>query len=877
MTRAMLSWVFLFIVLAAPPLGAGNGGWAGYLARNGPDAHVSAMLVHDGALFVAGGFLSMGAAPARRVARFDGTTWSAVGGGVDGRVNVLAEYDGDLVAGGEFQEAGGVAASNIARWDGTAWHPLGEGANSSVHSLAVLNGDLIAGGVFGTAGGVSVGHVARWDGSSWHAMGEGFGGGVGCLCVYRGELYAGYTAYFGEYPDYRMAFVWRWDGSHWAPLTTVPEYDPVDCFPGIISLQVMDDRLYAIGKWMAVDEWHRNLCFWDGAGWHNAPSGWSAGSGHIECEHPAVILPYRDGFLLGGYFWGLGGGVSHSLALYDGSAWTSFPGGGVSEVGASEGGTVGAMAEYRGYVYVAGNFQRVGNLTAPLLARWDGSEWSAVAPGTQGVTGSVTALAPWGDRWVASGSFTLPGEQAATHIAVLDRERWDPIRPELNGSISALTPFGEGTVVAGDFTMAGDLPVGGVASWDGSAWHTLGSGLQGGPVRSLDVYGGELLAGGHFQAAGEKVVEFVAHWDGESWSQFGDRLDGVVNGLEVHDGTLFVLGNFTGNVAWWDGLHWRIAGQDLEGRATRLKSTPIGLFAADNDDDLWRWENGSWSAIGIPAGQIRCLGTHKGDLIVGGRLRLAATADEVGLLRWDGNAWSSVEGGPRRSVYAHATRGFDLAVGGAFTSREIWTTLGMALWQEEQLLPDYPIAPLRFDAARSGSTVELSCEIVHGEEARAYEFYRESAGQGRTLVTGIPLSGHREYRFVDAAAPLCALDYWMEQVLANGDHVAWFGPVHVPSADELWPLRELRVYPSPSSGSVVCAFELPAPVETRVDVIDPAGRVVATLQNGLLGRGAHRFEWDGGLGDGRRLTAGVYWMNLEAGQQTRRTHFVRVQ
>ena len=59
-----------------------------------------------------------------RVARWDGTAWSALSGpsgtGVDGPVNALAVFDDGtgpaLYAGGDFTTAGGVASDNVAAW-----------------------------------------------------------------------------------------------------------------------------------------------------------------------------------------------------------------------------------------------------------------------------------------------------------------------------------------------------------------------------------------------------------------------------------------------------------------------------------------------------------------------------------------------------------------------------------------------------------------------------------------------------------------------------------------------------------------------------------------------------------------------------------------
>lgn len=81
-------------------------------------------------------------------------------------VTSLTVHNTDLYAGGYFTNAGGVAASRVAKWDGSSWSALGSGINSWVYALTSHNGDLYAGGSFTIAGGVSAVYVARWDGSA---------------------------------------------------------------------------------------------------------------------------------------------------------------------------------------------------------------------------------------------------------------------------------------------------------------------------------------------------------------------------------------------------------------------------------------------------------------------------------------------------------------------------------------------------------------------------------------------------------------------------------------------------------------------------------------------------------------------------------------
>ena len=160
------------------PLGTGVSG--------GFEPAVNALAVFDDgggpALYVGGSFTIAGGMAAGRVARWNGSSWSPLGTGVSGAfdvaVNALAVFDGGsgsaLYVGGSFTTAGGMAAGRIARWNGSGWSALGAGMDASVGSLAVF-GDgteraLHAGGEFTSADGIAVGAIARWDGSTWSAL-----------------------------------------------------------------------------------------------------------------------------------------------------------------------------------------------------------------------------------------------------------------------------------------------------------------------------------------------------------------------------------------------------------------------------------------------------------------------------------------------------------------------------------------------------------------------------------------------------------------------------------------------------------------------------------------------------------------------------------
>lgn len=137
----------------------------------GTNAAVNAVVSFRGELIAGGRFSVSGTAGPANVARFDGTSWHRLGSGIPGgtsasyaEVNALAVHNGDLIVAGQFLQAGGITVNHVARWDGSAWSALGGGSpgfDSVAVALAVYNGDLIAGGGFQFAGGVMVNRIAR--------------------------------------------------------------------------------------------------------------------------------------------------------------------------------------------------------------------------------------------------------------------------------------------------------------------------------------------------------------------------------------------------------------------------------------------------------------------------------------------------------------------------------------------------------------------------------------------------------------------------------------------------------------------------------------------------------------------------------------------
>lgn len=76
-------------------------------------------------------------------------------------------------------------------------------------------------------------------------------------------------------------------------------------------------------------------------------------------------------------------------------------------------------------------------------------------------------------------------------------------------------------------------------------------------------------------------------------------------------------------------------------------------------------------------------------------------------------------------------------------------------------------------------------------------------------------------------------------------------------------------HPNPFAGNTTVRFALPAQMHVTADVFDMSGRRVRSLYRGLLPAGRQILDWDGNTGAGHRAAAGLYFMRLTAGEQTR--------
>jgi hypothetical protein len=189
------------------------------------------------ALYVGGRFANVAGVPGtKEIARWNGSAWSAVGGGIpNGSTLVWSQLPFDDGSGPALYvgtntgiTSGSAFDRHIARWNGSTWSAVGVGFDGPVYELTTFDFGsgpaLVAGGNFFQSGATQVRKVARWTGASWVPIGTGIpSSGVDDLIAYDdrtghgAELYAVGSFFTTPVPWRHFA---RFRNGSWEPLLT---------------------------------------------------------------------------------------------------------------------------------------------------------------------------------------------------------------------------------------------------------------------------------------------------------------------------------------------------------------------------------------------------------------------------------------------------------------------------------------------------------------------------------------------------------------------------------------------------------------------------------------------------------------------------------
>jgi hypothetical protein len=142
--------------------------------------------------------------------------------------------------------------------------------------------------------------------------------------------------------------------------------------------------------------------------------------------------------------------------------------------------------------------------------------------------------------------------------------------------------------------------------------------------------------------------------------------------------------------------------------------------------------------------------------------------------------------------------------------------------------------------------------------------------------TGEPVCRHPPCVWVDADVEPATTYFYEIGAVEEGDREEREGPVAVTTPD-----RDLATglgpgHPNPFSHRIEIRFTLARGARATVTIHDISGRRVATLVDDDLPAGDHSRAWDAMTREGQPADAGIYFVQLRAGEVIRTRKIVRI-
>ena len=414
----------------------------------------------------------------------------------------------------------------------------------------------------------------------------------------------------------------------------------------MFSLAVMNDgggsSLFAGGSFTSMNGVEASrIAKWDGVQWSRLGAGLSGSGTTVRALH-AFDDGGGEALYVGGLFTTAGESPAASVAKWNGSQW--------SALGTGVGGQVNSLCDFDdgggAALYVGGQFPSAGGVAANHIAKWDGAIWSAldggvVGPGQERVHTVFVFDDGTGPALYIGGNFTMAGGNPVKMAGKWDGSSWSPLNAGLSDTVLAMAEFDDGNGPAlytgGEFGIAGSRVAERIAKWSGSNWRPLGSGFSD-EITALAVFddggGSELYAGGEFlMASGAIPVARIAKWDGTGWAPLGL---GFVLSSTVRVDALEVFDDGGGPALYVGGF------------ITNAGGVPVSHVA--------RWDGANWTAVGagLPK-RVNALltfddGTGSALYAAGNFFGGSFGNPGKAVARWDGVSWTAVDDGSSPGV-----------------------------------------------------------------------------------------------------------------------------------------------------------------------------------------------------------------------------------
>lgn len=795
---------------------------------------------------------------------------------------------GNVYIGGGFDYAFGVKTNFFAKWNPQqGWDSIpGKfyGSSFPISSIAAGSGnDIYVAGGFSGVGALAKKGIVKWNGTKWDSIPGAFSMGnftAPTRIVYAGgKLYAIGT--FTKAGTLNVKGIAVWDGTKWDSLGSLKLQNSNQSVINKAFTVTPDGRIYAATY--SIDTWSKEdiaIVKWNGTKWDTVAKGitgtGASVSGSASNAHVNDIAVYGDTLYVAGAFSKAGTKNANGIAKWNGTSWDSLGEGTTGEL-------TNVEIDSLGRVYAAGRMSpaKVSN-GADAIGRWDGKKWERLGSGItkpQYFQGSIVHdMKIVGSRLFLCGDFKEPGGIASTGIVMYDiaASRWKALNGRnTNGFDAAVFAYHEtskGEIFAGgEFSYAGPAYARRLAKWNGKTWDSVGTGAfnNSSVVRAIASDDSVVYIGGSFSSFNGVNSNGVIKWNGQRFvsmnnpTQTGTAATNV-RVLTRYGSDLMIAGNFQTFFGTFPNA--KAVNSIIKWNGTKYDSLDIGI------------RNGS------STGTINTMIVQNSNLYVAGNFTTAGTVAASSVAKWNGSAWSALNGDVIRFNKSAATAnitamvfvGNDLYIAGRFDSIGTKPMWHLAKWNGTQ----WDSVSLAFKGNSSGiadMAVDKSGRLYVvgnfnslGGDANKRYVVRWNGSAWESL--GDMTSSFSQDMYMAESDPKGNIYMSGYFGFVNGfssqNFAAWINdPGAIESVRRLDAVGTPEVfslsqnYPNPFNPTTTIRFELRQGGPVALKVYDVVGREIATLLQGRLAEGSYETSFDASA-----LPSGLYFYRMQSGE-----------
>ncbi|MFA5832699.1 MAG: T9SS type A sorting domain-containing protein [Bacteroidota bacterium] len=508
-------------------------------------------------LLVGGQFNTLDGKMIRGLAKWNGTSWDSVGfsflnSGATGVGNIYSiALDGvNIYVGCSYVKVGSKLIPNLAKWNGSSWSAVDSLLDTGIGNVTVVNGELFATGVHrqSQSSNSVMSNLARFSNGKWEGLGmiSGYASAqIEKIASYQNEvIVAGRQITGAGNVSVKNVARYSMASKEWLALNSLSTLG-IDLAYGHYAKA--NGNLFLAGEIRIPGS--PSIQRWTGYGW--APVGRGLYYGLGSNAEPSAMTSGDNGdvYVAGKISFGLNTDSSKvmasSIIKWNGTTnkWEAL-GTGIFD------NSIYSLVYQNGKLYVGGSFTVNSNNKIKNLAVWDGVKWDSITS-VGGVVRSI-AFAQNGDL-VIGGQFTsLANNASLKFLGKWNGVKWDSLGIKPNASVRKILSKGNAIFVSGDFTNIGGKSIISLAKWNGSQWDTVSSAVS--QVQDFAFQGDTLFVSGNIAGLGYQFNTGVGYFINNSWTKLGSGFENFLwydtkspvapSRIFVDGGDVWFAGNF---------------------------------------------------------------------------------------------------------------------------------------------------------------------------------------------------------------------------------------------------------------------------------------------------------------------------------------------